>query len=302
MPAMPPPSSVAIRYIPGHGGGDAILPEVVADLERRGASVITVPVSRRLPLVEAASAAGSLRDRDLVVSLGGDGTLLSTARLVGGTAPILGLNLKGLGFLTATTADQFREAFDAFYEGRTILEERHMLEVAWAASPDAPIVAHPYAALNDVVFLRDVPAKMVQLEIHLDGAFLTSIEADGLICATPTGSTAYNLAGGGSILWPELDVIELTPIMPHALTIRPVVVPATTRVEVRGVPTSRGRIHLSVDGQDTHLFESGARFQVTRSNIVTHLARLSGTSFGDILREKLAWGGRLRELEDQFGE
>ncbi|HYE77750.1 MAG TPA: NAD(+)/NADH kinase [bacterium] len=293
---------VAIRYIPGHGGGDAILPDLVADLEHRGATVNTVPVSRRVPLTEAATAAEALRGRDLVISLGGDGTLLSTARLVGGTAPIMGLNLKGLGFLTAATAADFRPAFDAFFGGAVRLEVRHMLEVAWAPDGVAPLVRHPFAALNDIVFLRDVPAKMVQLEIHLDGHFLTTIEADGLICATPTGSTAYNLAGGGSILWPELDVIALTPIMPHALAIRPVLIPATTQVEVRGVPASRGKIHLSVDGQDTHLFNSGARFLVTRSNVVTYLARLPGTEFGDVLREKLAWGGRLRDLEEPLGE
>lgn len=299
MPAMTP-RPVAIRYLPGHGGADAILPELTALCQRCGCQVTTVRVDEsditgNGPQLD--SMIEQLAAQELVISLGGDGTLLSTARLVAGSGvPVLGLNLKGLGFLTATTADQAESALAAWQAGALVIEERRMLQVAYGPHPEV-LAPYRFAALNDVAMVRGVPTRMLQLEVHLDGRFLTSLEADGLLITTPTGSTAYSLAGGGSILWPELDVLGITPIMPHALTIRPVVVPAGTLIEIRGVAGSRGQPCLAVDGHTLELDGECPVVQVTRSPATTLLARLPGTHFGNILREKLEWGGQLRERE-----
>lgn len=287
--------------MPDHGGVNAILPGLLARLRDEGCDITTVTVPRSDITTKPdklRDVSARLADQRLVISLGGDGTLLSTARLVAGSGvPVLGLNLKGLGFLTATTADRHAEALDAFFNGTLVIEERRMLSVAYTQGNDT-LHPFPFAALNDVAIVRGVPTRMVQLEVLINGEFLTSLEADGLILTTPTGSTAYNLAGGGSIFWPELDVIGITPIMPHALSIRPVIVPGEALIEIRGLTGSRGQPHLSVDGHPMVLQGSCPRVQVTRAAERTLLARLPGTRFGDILREKLVWGGRLRHNGD----
>jgi len=292
---------VAIRYMPGHGGVDDVLAGVIAPLKEHDCEItkVTVPRSDITTKPEQLKEIGEqLRHQQLVIALGGDGTLLSTARLVAGSGvPVLGLNLKGLGFLTATTADRAADALAAFFDGTMLFEERRMLSVAYSIPQKETLKEFPFAALNDVALVRGVPTRMIQLEVLLDGHFLTSLEADGLILATPTGSTAYSLAGGGSIFWPELDIIGITPIMPHALSIRPIVVPGETVIEIRGLTGSRGQPHLSVDGHTIELQGSRPCVRVTRSPLTTRLCRLPGTNFGDILREKLVWGGRLRHGE-----
>ncbi|MEO7993846.1 MAG: NAD(+)/NADH kinase [bacterium] len=292
------PTRVAIRYMPHYGGADEQLPPLLAALARHGCEVrqVHVPDSDlAAPLGQLNGALELLTAQDLIIALGGDGTLLSTARLVAGSGiPILGLNLKGLGFLTTGPAAQSDTLLDCWFNGECVREERRMLDVCYIPAGETEVVCHPFAALNDVAVMRGAPSKMVQLELSLDGRFLTSTEADGLIITTPTGSTAYSLAGGGSILWPELDVMGITPIMPHALTIRPIVVPANTRIEIRAVRPARGHPHLNVDGTSVMLDRHRVYVEVTGSKKTTSLVRMPGAAFGDILREKLAWGGRLR--------
>ena len=183
---------------------------------------------------------------DLIVVLGGDGTLLSVARTAQSEGiPLLGVNLGSLGFLTETALDRLDPVLDAVLAGSCTIEERTMLEVE---------VLHgerthgPFVVLNDAVINKAALARMIEMEAAVDGAYLTTYRADGLIVATPTGSTAYSLAAGGPIVYPDMEAIIITPICPHTLTNRSLVVPGRVTVEVR-IHSGGQDIHLTLDGQ-----------------------------------------------------
>ncbi|MBI3634664.1 MAG: NAD(+)/NADH kinase, partial [Candidatus Rokubacteria bacterium] len=182
---------------------------------------------------------------DLLVVLGGDGTLLSVSRAVGdlGT-PILGVNLGGLGFLTATTLDEVTAALDAFQQGRMIIEDRMMLIVRVRRAGQ---VAAEHLALNDAVIMKSAMSRIINLAVSVEGQYATAYRADGLIISTPTGSTAYCLSAGGPIVYPTMEAIVLTPICSHTLTNRPILLPATQQIEV--TLKSGQETMLTVDGQ-----------------------------------------------------
>src|SRR5256712_10387397 len=182
---------------------------------------------------------------DLLLVLGGDGTLLSMARLVGDLGvPILGVNLGGLGFLTAMTVDELFPALETYLEGGLVIEERMML--AATVSRDGEQLSE-YAALNDVVITKSAMSRIIRLEVSVDEQFATGYRADGLIVSTPTGSTAYCLSAGGPIVFPTMDAIVLVPIASHTLTNRPIVLPATQRIE--GTLMTDQEVMLTIDGQ-----------------------------------------------------
>jgi NAD+ kinase len=233
---------------------------------------------------------------DLVVVLGGDGTLMSVARAQRHDVPILGVNLGGLGFLTEINRGELYPAMMEILAGRVTTESRALLDVelqrpaaAGPPHPQPPWATLAYKALNDVVITKSALARIIDLRIEVDGRLVARYRSDGLILSTPTGSTAYNLSAGGPIAYPTLPVILITPICPHTLTHRPLVVPDSSLVEVR-LETPDQEVYLTVDGQEGTTLEPSDRVRVRSSQAHAHLVRISGRSFYDSLRSKLRWG------------
>jgi NAD+ kinase len=226
---------------------------------------------------------------DLVVVLGGDGTLLSVARLLAGReVPILGVNLGGLGFLTEVTVPELLPTLEAVVESRFAVARRMTL-AARVLREGRPIAAH--VALNDAVISKTAPSRIVELETTVNGEFVTSYRADGLIVATPTGSTAYCLSAGGPIIYPSLPALVVIPICPHTLTNRPLVLADSAVIEVR--PRSVGEeIHLTVDGQVDVGLHGGDVVELRRGPHSVALVKSSRLNYFEILRTKLKWGER----------
>lgn len=226
---------------------------------------------------------------DLVIVLGGDGTLLSVARDAGARpVPILGVNLGTLGFLTEVALDELFAAMDRLLGDTMPVEARMRLDVR--VTRDGETVGS-FLALNDAVITNTTLARMIQLEARVDDMELTTYHADGLIVATPTGSTAYSLSAGGPIVDPRVAAFVLTPISAHTLTQRPVVIPASSRIVVH--PESRGgELQLSVDGQAGQALRAGDRVVVCRAESPVMLVVSPFRNHFAILREKLRWGAR----------
>lgn len=226
---------------------------------------------------------------DLIVVLGGDGTLLSVARFVEGRdVPLLGVNLGGLGFLTATTLEALYPTLEAVLRGEYAAEERMVLR-AELAREGGPAVEQ--LALNDVVVAKGALGRLIDLEVRADGEPMTAYRADGLIIATPTGSTAYNLSAAGPILFPTMDAVVLTPICSHALTNRPIVLPGSTRLDVV-LLTDSPDVVLSVDGQAGGPVTARDVVRVRRAPARIRLIRDPRKSYFEVLRAKLKWGER----------
>ena len=225
---------------------------------------------------------------DLLVVLGGDGTLLHGAGLVAeAKVPLLGINLGTLGFLTQFDPREARDALGRALDGTLAVEERMRLTVTLRATSGETASRH---ALNDAVISKWAMPRLIEVRATLDDDEITRYKADGLIVATPTGSTAYNLAAGGPILTPGQAAISITPICPHTLTNRPLVVPATARVCVQVEGESHGAI-LSVDGQWARTLGKGDVVDIAQAATPLVLYR-SGKTYFEILREKLKWGER----------
>ena len=225
-------------------------------------------------------------DYDLMVVLGGDGTLLSVARSVKGRVPILGVNLGTLGFLTEVHRAELYPAMLSVLGGTYSIEGRSLLDVNLRREG---AVVHSYQVLNDVVIAKSALARIIELKLTVDGRPVASYRSDGLIMATPTGSTAYNLSAGGPILNPLLPVIALTPICPHTLTHRPIIVPDDSTIEAT-LETPREEVYLTLDGQEGTTLAHRDTVAVSRSDLQVRLVRTSGRTFYDSLRDKLHWG------------
>lgn len=225
---------------------------------------------------------------DALIVLGGDGTLLSMARAVGDLGvPILGINLGGLGFLTATTLDELLPAMEALLAGAMAVEERMMLSARLTRGGQT---VGEYVALNDVVITKSAMSRIIDLAVSVDGRHATAYRADGLIISTPTGSTAYNLSAGGPILFPTMDAVVLTPIAPHTLSNRPIVLPGAQRIDV----TLRGdqEVMLTMDGQVGVPLRERDRVEVGKAGARIRLVRFEQKDFFSVLRTKLKWGER----------
>lgn len=226
---------------------------------------------------------------DFVVVLGGDGTLLSTARNVARAGiPILGINLGSLGFLTEIRSDEIATALEAVDSGRCELSQRAMLHCR--VCRNGQCVAD-YDALNDVVMNQRAVARITDFEVKVNGIFVSQYRADGLIIATPTGSTAYSLAAGGPILSPEVPGFLITPVASHALTNRPLVVRDTATIQV-SITVTREQAYLSVDGQQGEPLEEGDVVECRKSEFSVKLFKFPDRSFFHVLRTKLKWGER----------
>lgn len=226
---------------------------------------------------------------DLVVVLGGDGTLLSVSRAAGcRPVPVLGVNLGTLGFLTEIALDELFAVMERVLSGDVRIEARMRLDVRAFRGADS---LGRFLALNDAVISGATLARMIDLEVRAGGVPVTTVHADGLILATPTGSTAYSLSAGGPILLPEVAAMILTPICPHTLTQRPLVLPDSSEVEI--VVRSRGEgVQLTADGQEGLGLREGDRVLVSRSDHPLLLVCSPVRSRFEILREKLRWGQR----------
>ena len=229
---------------------------------------------------------------DLLVVLGGDGTLLSVADCAGAAGvdvPILGVNFGGLGFLTEATLPELYPSLEAALGGAAPVEERMMLRATTIrrgqALPD-------HLALNDVVITKAARARMTDLSVFVGDEFVTRVKADGLIVATPTGSTAYNLAAGGPIVQPVVDAIVLTPIAPHMLTNRPIVIPASSVVRVQPMMAERDELYVTFDGQAGYQLEAGDEVRIRCAERRVRLLRPSSRSYFEVLRQKLKWNER----------
>jgi NAD+ kinase len=225
---------------------------------------------------------------DLVVVLGGDGTLLSVTRGPIDSTPILGINMGTLGFLTEHPAEQLFPMLYAAIDGSATTERRERLEVT-VATPGSETNA--YSVLNDVVINKSAVARMLVLSMHVDDQFVSRFKADGLIVATPTGSTAYNLSAGGPILYPTLDVLLVTPICPHTLTNRPIALSLDSVIDIRLESLSE-EVFLTLDGQQGFPLTTRDLVRIRRSVDPVHLITAPNRSYFQVLHRKLKWGER----------
>jgi NAD+ kinase len=225
---------------------------------------------------------------DLLIVLGGDGTLLSMARAVGDLGvPIMGVNLGGLGFMTATTLDEMLPSLEAVLAGRMVVEERLMLAARVVRKNDT-VCEH--TALNDIVITKSAMSRIISLAVSVEGEYATAYRADGLIISTPTGSTAYSLSAGGPIVFPSVEAIVITPICSHTLTNRPIVLPAAHRIEV--TVQSDQEIMLTLDGQVGVGLRERDVVEVVKARPRMRLVRFPQKDFFSVLRTKLKWGER----------
>ena len=226
---------------------------------------------------------------DMIILLGGDGTLLAAARMMGASSvPILPVNLGGLGFLTSVTLEELYPVLEEVLAGNHRISERVLLEAE--VLRDGQVIERQ-RALNDAVLNKAALARIIDLELFIEGDYVCSYKADGLIVSTPTGSTAYSLAAGGPIVYPVLDAFIITPICPHSLTNRPLVVPDTMRIEI-DFRCGDESVYLTVDGQVGIELKEGDRIAIGKAQNKLRVIRPVKKTYFHILRNKLKWGGR----------
>jgi len=226
---------------------------------------------------------------DLIIVLGGDGTLLATARVLNGKpVPLLAVNIGGLGFLTVITQDELYPTLEMVLAGDFRTDKRVQIEAEVIRAGE---VISSFLALNDVVLNKGAIARILDFDVRVDGQFISTYKADGLIVSTPTGSTAYSLAAGGPVIAPSVQAFIVTPICAHTLTNRPIVLPDSAQIEV-GVKTQRESVYLTVDGQVGIAVRSEDTVHMRRASSVVELVQSPQKDYFEILRQKLKWGER----------
>jgi len=270
--------------------------EIAAWLDARGITAVFETTTATLMPPAAGRRVADKRELvdqvDLVLVLGGDGTLLGMADRIGEAGAgisILGVNFGSLGFLTEVTLPEIYPALEAALAGRAHAEERLMLR---STTIRGGAVFAQHIVLNDVVITKGARSRMIDLSVWIGDEFVTRVKADGLIVATPTGSTAYNLAAGGPIVRPNVDAVIVTPIAPHTLTNRPIVIPASSAVRVQPQMDDHDEVFITFDGQAGLELRSGDEIQVCRADHTLRMIRPSTRSYFDVLRQKLKWGER----------
>ncbi len=264
--------------------------ELARWLEERGVRVdLDLETSRALRRRSGAPRDLFPRGTDLAIVAGGDGTLLSVARAAAPRGvPILGVNLGSLGFLTELQPDELYDGLLKVLRGAYSIEERQALRVRHRRGRQ---VRSEHAVLNDAVITKRALARMIVLDVRVDGDEVATYTSDGLILATPTGSTAYNLSAGGPILDPRMEAVVIAPICPHTMTYRPLVVPGSARVEVT-LESAKEPVHLTLDGQVGFPMQRGDSVSVDTHPRPVRLVRVSERGFFEVLRRKLRWGER----------
>ena len=260
---------------------------ILAGLKR---TVVVDPDTARLcnhKLPAAESLEAVIRSVDLILVFGGDGTMLRIARLVAGLpVPILGVNVGNLGFLTSLSPEKLAVALRRILAGHYSYDDRALLEASIQRGPENLV----QIALNDFVLSRGASSRLIEVEVSVNGEPLTRYRCDGLIASSPTGSTAYSLAAGGSIVSPDAEVLTLTPICPHTLSIRPVIVSLASTVRVQ-LLSPRVMATLAADGQQQTELSMGDTVTIRRSPKSVRLLRPQGSSFFSTLRQKFGWSG-----------
>jgi NAD+ kinase len=278
----------------GLGAASGVLAELAGWLEARGVHPVFETETAELAGVPAGRPTVARDDLpkacDLLVVLGGDGTLIGMAGRIaraGTDVPILGVNFGSLGFLTEITLPELYDALEATLEGRAVIESRAML-TARTSRDNMPFADH--LVLNDIVITKGAMSRIIEIAVIVGDTPVMRVRADGLIIASPTGSTAYNLAAGGPIVHPAVDAILLTPIAPHTLTNRPVIISASSEVHVR--PIMEGNeVFVTFDGQSGFPLQAGDLVSVRRAPRPLRIIKSAKRTYFDVLREKLKWGG-----------
>ena len=264
--------------------------QAAALVSRAGRRLYSDPATAQLARLKAVvcpDAATLSRQVDLLLVFGGDGTLLGVAREIAGSrTPILGINIGGLGFLTAVPSAQLSQALTLVWKGEFDYESRALIEATGRCNGD--LICQP--ALNDIVISRGMTSRLIELDVAVDGDPLTRYRCDGLIVSSPTGSTAYSLAAGGAVIFPTAQVLALTPICPHTLSNRALILPSTATLGVKVISEKLETI-LSADGQVVRKLATGDLVTIRRSRRTVRLMHLSGASFCETLRRKLHWRG-----------
>jgi NAD+ kinase len=287
-------SAIGVIARPDLAEAAPALRELVAWLRQRGVEVVLEERTAALADGSGGKADWTLAPArevaakvEAVVVLGGDGTLLGASQHIDRPLPIVGVNFGSLGFLTEVTLAELYPTLESVLEGRYKYEERRMLRglVRREGHPDVTD-----DALNDVVVTKATLSRIIELDVSVDGLFVSTFRADGLIVSSPTGSTAYNLAAGGPILYPTLPAVVLTPICPHMLTNRPLVVSDGSAIEVRLRAPQDGEVHITFDGQRGFPLRRQDSVKVTRSPRTLRLVTAPGRDYFEVLRTKLKWG------------
>lgn len=233
-----------------------------------------------------------LKNVDLIVSLGGDGTLLRAARLAATKdIPVFGVNLGGLGFLTQVGIDSLEKSLEKLYQGRYFLDERMMLNCTVKRREEE---IKKFTALNDVVIGKGAFARIICLATYVNNDYVITYSADGLVVSTSTGSTAYSLSAGGPIVNPNINSIILTPICPHTLSARPLIIGENDQVKVK-LESSEEKVMVTIDGQEGFVLKPKDEVIIKKSVHKTHLITFKEKSFYAILREKLRWSGQINK-------
>ena len=257
-------------------------------LEEKGVKVfLEMEISKKVSLSGGLTWNELARKSEMVVVLGGDGTMLRTAHyLAGRRVPILGINMGSFGYLTEVNLNEIHSTLELIIQGKFVTGKRMMLDVSVKHGKNITNVG---TVLNDVVINRGDLSRMNELEVDINGKYLTTYKGDGLIVSTPTGSTAYSLSAGGPIVFPGKDLIIVNPICPHTLTNRPIIFSEDFNLKITLWSKDKGAM-LTLDGQETYKIKSGDAVIVKRSKHVTMLVLSPFRSYREILRSKLGWG------------
>jgi NAD+ kinase len=284
---------VGVVVKPNHEEAWATACELFRWLEMRGINLIGKPYGKGEKFdspncgIEAVGAEEFQKRADLIVVLGGDGTMISTARLTGDREIlVLGINYGSLGYLTEFLIEEMFPALEAILEGNYQVDQRIMLDVQHLR--DGETIGSG-RVLNDVVINKSAIARIIEIEVELNDLFVNSFRADGLIVSTPTGSTAYNLSAGGPIIFPSMNAVVLTPICPFTLTNRPIVVPDADEIKIKLKNEIEGVV-LTLDGQIGHQIKAGDLVLIRKSRTNFNLVQPSNRNYFDVLRNKLKWG------------
>jgi NAD+ kinase len=283
------PKTIGLIAHPGKPGVGELIKSLAAEFERLSMSILLEK--------ETAAVAGQRSENtisqialkaDLLVVAGGDGTILSVAdQMEDANTPIFGINVGSLGFLTTASSPAFREAVECIAKGKITVSHRTLLEVTLR---DLEKKLAPMIALNDAVLSRGELSRLIRLRARVNGEALTEFNADGLIIATPTGSTAYSLSAGGPIMEPESGVFVITPICPHVLTNRSIIVSENSVIEVEATEPDYP-VYLTVDGREPLRIARNATVEVRKAKKKLQLAAMPNVSFFGVVRQKLKWSG-----------
>ena len=284
-----PPKTIGLIAHTGKPGVAELIHAVLEELARFSMSIL---VEKETAALAGRKSDGSVQQlaakADLLVVLGGDGTILNVAGQLGERIkPIFGINVGSLGFLTCSSSPAYREAVEGIANGKITFSDRTLLQVTIKTSHQGRA---PMIGLNDAVFSRGELSRLIRLRARVNGQPLTEFNADGLIVATPTGSTAYSLSAGGPILEPQSGVLVITPICPHVLTNRSIIVAESSVIEVEASEPDYP-VYLSVDGRDPLPLEVGAVVTIRKADKTLPLAVMPDVSFFGVVRQKLKWSG-----------